>query len=182
MALRAGYYGVKKSMLAKIASLAAAKIIKTIGDGLKLTSAGKLSCDIDTDTMEFKDHKLAAKSSSRFTMEQIYYNNGDPAATETVVSIMEGKHISDYDMLILDIGQVSDGGISAANGSCNQKCLWLADPALAISGKWSCGDYFQRSISVSVDVDNNTFSYTTAAVSEQSGYAPRIYAIQGVKF
>lgn len=61
MALRAGYYGVKKNVLATIAAMAGAKIIKTIGDGLKLTSAGKLSCDIDTDTMTFKSGKLSAK-------------------------------------------------------------------------------------------------------------------------
>lgn len=186
MALRAGYYGLKNSVkrtLEKLASdMAGAKAIKSVGDGLSLSDQGALAANIDTETMEFKDHKLAAKSSSRFTMDQIYYNNGDPAATGTDVSIIEGKHFSDYDMLILDIGQVSDGGISAANGSCNQKCLWLADPALAISGKWICGDYYQRSISVLVDVEHDTFSYTSAASSEQSGYAMRIYAIQGVKF
>lgn len=43
MALRAGYVGIKKSMRGLINSLAAAKIIKTIGDGLNLTSAGKLN-------------------------------------------------------------------------------------------------------------------------------------------
>lgn len=63
MALRAGYYGVKKSILDAISGLSGAKIIKTIGDGLKLTAAGKLSCDIDTTTMEFKNGKLASKGS-----------------------------------------------------------------------------------------------------------------------
>lgn len=62
MALRAGYYGVKGNLLSVISKLGGAKIIKSIGDGLKLTSAGKLSCDIDSDTMEFKNGKLAAKS------------------------------------------------------------------------------------------------------------------------
>ena len=64
MALRAGYYGVKGNLISVISKLAGAKIIKTIGDGLKLTTAGKLSCDIDADTMEFKNGKLAAKSKS----------------------------------------------------------------------------------------------------------------------
>ena len=62
MALRAGYVGVKKSMLGLINSLTNAKIIKTIGDGLKLTSAGTMSVDIDTDTLEFDNGKLTAKS------------------------------------------------------------------------------------------------------------------------
>lgn len=61
MALRAGYYGVKGNLLSVISKLGGAKIIKTIGDGLKLTTAGKLSCDIDAETMEFKNGKLAAK-------------------------------------------------------------------------------------------------------------------------
>ena len=62
MALKAGYIGVKKSMLGLINSISSAKIIKTIGNGLKLTSAGTLSADIDTNTLEFKNGKLAAKS------------------------------------------------------------------------------------------------------------------------
>lgn len=64
MALRAGYYGLKKSLIETIAKLSGAKIVKSIGDGLKLTAAGKLSCDIDTSTMEFKNGKLASKGSS----------------------------------------------------------------------------------------------------------------------
>lgn len=61
MALRAGYIGIKKSLLNTIKGLSGAKIIKTIGNGLKLTAAGQLSADIDTDTMEFKAGKLSAK-------------------------------------------------------------------------------------------------------------------------
>ena len=61
MALRAGYTGIKKSMLGLINSLAVAKIIKNVGDGLTLTNAGTLKAAIDTATMEIKDHKLAAK-------------------------------------------------------------------------------------------------------------------------
>ena len=43
MALRAGYIGIKKSLLGVINSLSSAKIIKSLGDGLNLTSAGKLN-------------------------------------------------------------------------------------------------------------------------------------------
>lgn len=47
MALRAGYYGLKNSVKKKLEKLAAdttgMKIIKTIGDGLNLTNAGKLN-------------------------------------------------------------------------------------------------------------------------------------------
>ena len=64
MALKAGYVGIKKSMLGVISSLAGAKIVKTIGDGLKLTSAGELSADINTETMEFINGKLSAKTAA----------------------------------------------------------------------------------------------------------------------
>lgn len=43
MALKAGYIGIKKSMLGLINSLASSKLIKSFGDGLNLTSAGKLN-------------------------------------------------------------------------------------------------------------------------------------------
>lgn len=84
MALKAGYIGVKKSMLGLINSISSAKIIKTIGNGLKLTSAGTLSADIDTDTMEFKGGKLSAKASAAdFSTDE----------TETGVKWIDGKMI-----------------------------------------------------------------------------------------
>lgn len=43
MALKAGYIGIKKSMLGIINGLASAKLIKSFGDGLNLTQAGKLN-------------------------------------------------------------------------------------------------------------------------------------------
>ena len=64
MALKAGYYGIKKSLFSVIESLSGAKVIKTIGNGLNLSNAGSLSCDIDTETMEFKNGKLASKGAS----------------------------------------------------------------------------------------------------------------------
>ena len=62
MALKAGYKGVKKSVLDFISSLSSAKIIKTIGDGLNLTSSGELDVEINPETMEFVENKLSAKS------------------------------------------------------------------------------------------------------------------------
>lgn len=110
MALKAGYIGVKKSMLGLINSIASAKIIKTIGNGLKLTSAGTLSADIDTETMEFKNGKLAAKATALdySTTEQntgvkwtdgktIYrktYNIGDATGTKQLIDTL-GSDVSD---------------------------------------------------------------------------------------
>lgn len=50
MALRAGYIGIKKSWLGLINKLSTAKIIKSIGNGLELTSAGKLNVKAATDS------------------------------------------------------------------------------------------------------------------------------------
>ena len=44
MALKAGYYGVKKAILGTINSLAGALVIKSLGDGLELSESGELSC------------------------------------------------------------------------------------------------------------------------------------------
>lgn len=76
MALRAGYVGIKKTMIGMIEKLSSAKIIKTIGNGLKLTSAGTLSCDIDSNTMEFKSGKLAAKGGG-VVYAETEYSTGD---------------------------------------------------------------------------------------------------------
>lgn len=43
MALRAGYIGIKKSMLGLINTLGSAKLIKSVGDGLNLNNSGKLT-------------------------------------------------------------------------------------------------------------------------------------------
>ena len=116
MALKAGYYGVKKSVLAFVNSLTNAKIIKSIGDGLAFSDAGALSADIDNATMEFKNGKIAAKAVAvdYSTTEQLLpekWLNGESLyrkvftfdATETIpangaVLITEGY--SDIDMII----------------------------------------------------------------------------------
>lgn len=203
MALKAGYKGIKKNVLDSLLTLLGSVVIKEIGDGLTLDSDGELSADIndvgdgltlsesgtasvdiDTDTMEFTEGgKLKAKITSGFSMEQIYNGNGEPAATGADVSLISDKHFSDYDLIILDISQPEDGGISGYNNSsCNQKVIWLNDPAFLLTKKYCCGDYFQRSIIFTLDLEHDTFNYTSAANQESSGYAMRIYAIQGVKF
>lgn len=67
MALRAGYYGLKNSVkrsLEKMAvDISGMKIIKTIGNGLKLTNNGSLSVDVLSDSLEFKSGKLVVKNS-----------------------------------------------------------------------------------------------------------------------
>lgn len=77
MALKAGYYGVKKSLTGIIASLAGAKVIKSVGNGLSLSNAGDLAANIDADTMEFKDGKLSSKGGSAITYSTDEQKTGD---------------------------------------------------------------------------------------------------------
>lgn len=71
MALKAGYKGVKKNVLTSLMSLLGSKVIKSIGNGLALSDAGELATDIDTDTMEYKDGKLASKAGSTFIVTDL---------------------------------------------------------------------------------------------------------------
>ena len=54
MALRSGYYGLKKSAISALSTLlsqtAGMKVIKSFGDGLNLTNAGKLNLTVATDS------------------------------------------------------------------------------------------------------------------------------------
>ena len=104
MALRAGYYGVKKSMLAAISSLAGAKIIKTIGNGLNLSNAGTLKVDIDADTMEFINGKLAVKSAG-FDIKTLEYT-GDGETSSTI----DFSNVTEKPKMILGITGVSSDG------------------------------------------------------------------------
>ena len=182
MALKAGYKGVKKSFVDKLSALLSAKIIESIGNGLSLSEQGELAAEIDTETMEFKTGKLAAKiPSSGFTIEQIFYNEGNPTTPATEYSLTSGKHFDDYDAIILDIGQIGDGGVSGStSSSTNQKVVWVHDPIFELTHRLSCGDFGSRSITITMDVENDKFSFTSTA--ENANYSMRIYAIQGIKF
>lgn len=117
MALRSGYYGLKNSVkrtLEKLASdMSGAKIIKTIGDGLSLSAQGVLAADIDSDTMEFKDHKLAAKipTLSNYSCEEIY--SGSTFAETISFTFPDNKDLDSYDQLLIIAGGVSNKNSSS---------------------------------------------------------------------
>lgn len=89
MALRAGYIGIKKNIVGIINSLAGSKIIKTIGDGLNLTAAGKLNCVIDPDTMEIKAGKLSSKGAGIVYAETEYDTHKKWLNGETIYGIVK---------------------------------------------------------------------------------------------
>lgn len=116
-------------------------------------------------------------------MEQIFYNNNEPTSPQTEYSLIDGKHFSDYDVIILDVSQPGDGGVYGTDASAtNQKVVYLNDPIFKLTNRYSVGDYGQRSIAVTFDFENDKFTYRSNANNESASYQMRIYAIQGIKF
>lgn len=190
MALKAGYQGLKKAFKQSIESFMAnmsdALIIKSLDDTLELSDEGELSIDIDSTPTENSGNPVtsggvyeALQGASAYTLEQIYYDSGDPATMNTNVSISAGKHFSDYDAILIGYGQPSDGGIAQ---SISQRIILVADPVFNTVKKCSFGDYGQRSMTISFDFEHDTFNYVSTANNEQAGYKPNVYELCGIKF
>lgn len=105
MALKAGYKGIKKSVLDSLLSLLGSVVIKDIGDGLALDSDGELAADIDTSTMEFTEEgKLSAKIPSSFKKDLLYGNSSITFPPSTETSITLNEDITDYDYICFVLG------------------------------------------------------------------------------
>lgn len=109
MALRAGYYGLKGSVKKALETLATnasgMKIIKTIGDGLNLTSAGKLNVTAATanklggvkvgDGLEIDDGVLSATGS--VLTSDLLYNTAATTSGEATLA----HDVKDYKFLLI---------------------------------------------------------------------------------
>lgn len=71
MALKAGYYGIKKDLINLIKSLSGTKVIKTIGDALNLTAAGRLNVKVDGVTVKIVDNKLTAETAVTYESGEV---------------------------------------------------------------------------------------------------------------
>lgn len=95
MALKAGYIGIKKSMLGLINNLSGAKVIKTIGDGLVLSDDGTLSTDgaglINYSTEE-QDTGITWIDGKK--IYQKTYNIGNATGTKQLIDTL-GSDVSD---------------------------------------------------------------------------------------
>ena len=127
MALKAGYKGIKKSVLETLMSLAGSVVIKSIGDGLTLSEAGELSAnvndvgdgltlseagelsaDIDTSTMEFKEGKLAAKITSGYKKDLLYGSSTITYPASQLADYTLAHDIKDYDEIHIISGWTAD--------------------------------------------------------------------------
>ena len=84
-------------MLGLINKLATSKLIKTVGDGLTLTSAGTLKANIDTDTMEIVNHKLSSKGG--MTVDVLF--SQDPGNCPDIITLT--APYTDYKLLVFAI-------------------------------------------------------------------------------
>lgn len=156
MALRAGYVGVKKSLIDVIKSLASSVIIKEVGDGL----------EYDDDTGE-----LSVISSSAFDIKLLLHEtNGVEKSVDVTV-----QGLSDYDVILISTWQPSDGGDSDGRKTLNFVFTKFTFPQTFYF-------YSQRNLTLTIKKDINAINYTGAAPNEAGGYTPTIYDIYGIKF
>lgn len=178
MALKAGYKGVKKSFMDKLTTLLSAKVIKSIGNGLSLSEQGALAAEIDTETMEFKTGKLAAKIPEvppSFDIELVYDAVTNPVTDNTSYNFVED--IDDYDAVAVVLTTEQDGGISTSQ--------WLFvnfNEILKLSSGWTQCLYKERWFKLSIDFTDNSFKYVSSFTSESGLFKPILCYIYGIKF
>lgn len=150
MALKAGYKGIKKNVLDSLMSLLGAKAIKTIGNGLSLSDAGALAADIDTDTMEFKDGKLASKSTGGVKYKAYKGKGG----SETVITLDdEPSHI----IGVYEMGTHSGyTGFLVGFGSGACKSVWVTPTNNVIGG-----------VDLTYSINDNVLTITGGAEASQ---------------
>lgn len=177
MALRSGYYGLKNSVkrtLEKLASdMSGAKIIKTIGDGLSLSDQGALAANIDSDTMEFKDHKLAAKVLSAFEMDLLSGSDTYSGAASTA-DIDLSQVIDDYDMLYVIAGWVT------GTGGCVTSCINV-DILKQLTGSTTASNHWIIGVNPHAD-QWLRIQYDNGVLKQFGSTAVGIINVYGIKF
>lgn len=182
MALKAGYQGIKKSLLDKLLQMSGSLIIKSLGTALSLSDAGELrvrnaseshSGVVQPDGVTtFIEEGLLKSAASGFSVTLLAeYQNGMPRNEENLIEGM-----SDYDAIIISTWQSSDGGYS--EGKRSYRLLYKAFEGVS----QVCDYYYQRGLFATVDFTDNTIQYFSTAPNEAAGYQPIIYEVYGVKF
>lgn len=180
MALKAGYKGVKKSFMDKLTTLLSAKVIKSIGNGLSLSEQGALAAEIDTETMEFKTGKLAAKIPEvppSFDLDMLYDAVTNPVTDNTSYSFGEVLDVNDYDAIVVVLTTAQDGGLSTSEW----QFVGFTE-LLKLSAGWTQCLYKERWFKLFIDFTDNSFKYTSGYTSESGQFKPTLCYIYGVKF
>ena len=187
MALKAGYNGIKKSVLDKLLQMSGALIIKSLGTALSLSDAGELRVRNASDSHSgvvqpdgettFIEGGLLKAASSGYTKDVLYDPVTNPVTDNTSYSFGEDLDVNDYDVIGMVLTTVQDGGIS----STQWQFVSLTD-FLKLSTGWSICLYKERWARLSIDFTDNSFKFESAAVSESGNYKPVLCYIYGIKF
>ena len=177
MALKAGYKGVKKSVLDSLLSLLGSVAIKDIGDGLALDSDGELAADIDTSTMEFTEEgKLAAKLPvlpPAFEMDLLSGNDTYSGVASTA-DIDLSQVIDDYDMLYVIAGWAT------GTGGCVTSCINV-DILKQLSGNTTAGNHWIIGVNPHAD-QWLRIQYDNGVLKQFGSTAVGIINVYGIKF
>lgn len=138
MALRSGYYGLKKSAINALMSLASQtagmKVIKSFGDGLNLTSAGKLNLTAATanklggvkvgDGLSIEDGVLSVDGDIGGYTEDLLYGSTTITYPPAQLSDYTLAHdIKDYDVIRIIAGFTSSDVFCVECWECPAKIL-----------------------------------------------------------
>lgn len=187
MALKAGYKGIKKSVLDKLLQLSGALIIKSLGTALSLSDAGELTVSAASDTAlgvvqpdgetTFIEEGLLKATASKYTKDVLYDAVTNPVTDNTSYSFGEDLDVNDYDAIGMVLTTVQDGGLSSAQWQFISFAEWLK-----LSTGWSICLYKERWARLLIDFTDNSFKFTSAHVSESGNFKPVLCYIYGIKF
>lgn len=187
MALKAGYQGIKKSLLDKLLQMSGSLIIKSLGTALSLSDAGELRVrnaseshsgvvQPDGETTFIEEGLLKAKA-SKYTKDVLYDAVTNPVTDNTSYSFGEDLNVNDYDAIGMVLTTVQDGGISSSQWQFISFTEWLK-----LSTGWSICLYKERWARLSIDFTDNSFKFTSAYVGESGNFKPILCYIYGIKF
>lgn len=114
MALKAGYYGIKKSVLDKLLQMSGALIIKSLGTALSLSDAGELSVSAASDTAPgvvqpdgetiFIENGLLKATASQYTKDLLYGSDTITYPPTQLSDYTLLHDIKDYDVIMFVTG------------------------------------------------------------------------------
>lgn len=171
MALRAGYYGLKKKVLTQLTGLANeftdALPIKTIGDGLNLSAEGELTCTVSGGS----DYSLAEVDTGENWIDgkRIYKRVYELGTNGFSISYQTG--IRDYINNLSDIDQVIESSALKMTGTaitgphpisvCKDSGLGMIATVAAVASGSTSVSYYQTIKYIILRYTKNVTSKTT---------------------
>lgn len=183
MALKAGYYGVKKSLIDIVKSLASSVIVQSVGDGLEYDEeTGELSSEIksigDGLVLDENGELSVDGDIGGYTYQPLY--QADTYTDAITFTFPSGKDLDSYDEIAILYGGVSDKPVSEYRISVNalkrfapynSATFALTQPHLFLL------IYTNDSLRITLNSDN-----TGLLVKQRAGTTSCIREVAGIKF